>query len=140
MVEVTNQLAPLIKELGRVSTNQERLYNSNGGPPGFLQTARSEDKGTFKMIFETLEEHKEDIQPIKDFIRDHKAQEETRALDQDSLSKRLNVRLVILGIVIAALQLFAPSMQGCRKAASTLINPAAQSQLQPQVSTIPELR
>lgn len=78
MVEINSQLAPLLKELGRVSTNQERLYNSNGGPPGFLQTARTEDKGTFKMIFNTLEEHKNEIEPLKKWMENHEVLEEDR--------------------------------------------------------------
>jgi hypothetical protein len=86
------------------------------------------------MIFNILDEHKTDIQPIKDFIKKHEVQEQDRADDQSNLSKRLNVRLVVLGIVIAALQLVAPSMQGCRRAANSFLNdpPAAHSQLQPQ--------
>ena len=138
MQEVTRQLGPLAERVGVLGNNIERLYNSNGGPPGYLQTARAEDKGRFDMIFAILEEHKEDIQPVKDFIKEHKTAEDTRSTDQNNLSKRLNVRLVILGLLIGALQLFAPSMQGCRRAATTLLEPPpAHSQLQPQDAGIP---
>jgi hypothetical protein len=138
MQEVTKQLGPLADRVSLLSNNIERLYNSNGGPPGFLQTARKEDDGRFQMIFDILDEHKQDIQPIKDFIRDRRSQDETRAEDQDKLSKKLNVRLVVLGLVIGALQLFGPSIQGCRKAASSLLDPPAHSQLE-QHAIIPPL-
>lgn len=133
MQEVTKQLGPLTDRVSLLSNNIERLYNSNGGPPGYLQTARQEDKGRFEMIFNILDEHKRDIQPIKDFINTHRVQEQDRADDQTKLSKRLNVRLVILGLVIGALQLFGPSIQGCRRAANAMFDqPAVHSQLQPQ--------
>jgi hypothetical protein len=43
-------------------------------------------------------------------------------------------------VIIAALQLFAPSMQGCRKTASSIIDPSAHSQLAPQDAGIPNTR
>ena len=135
MQEVTRQLGPLAERVDKLGNNIERLYNSNGGPPGYLQTARQEDKGRFEMIFNILDEHKRDIQPIKDFINTHRVQEQDRADDQTKLSKRLNVRLVILGLVIGSLQLFGPSIQGCRRATNAILDPpAAHSQLQPQTS------
>lgn len=134
MQEVQRQIGPLAEQVAKIGNNVERLYNSNGGPPGYLQTARSEDKGRFEMIFNILDEHKDAIQPIKDFIKKHEVQEQDRADDQDRLSRKLNVRLVVLGVVIAAFQLVTPSMQGCRRAANSFLNdpPAAHSQLQPQ--------
>ncbi len=133
MQEVTKQLGPLTERVSLLSNNIERLYNSNGGPPGFLQTARKEDDGRFEMIFAILDEHKDAMKPVQEFVQRHEIEEKDRAKGQDQLSKRLNVRLVVLGVVIAALQLVAPSMQGCRRAAQTLLSvPAEHSQLQPQ--------
>ena len=133
MQEVQRQIGPLAEQVAKIGNNVERLYNSNGGPPGYLQTARSEDKGRFEMIFNILDEHKDAIQPIKDFIKKHEVQEQDRADDQEKLSKRLNVRLVVLGLVIATLQFIAPSMQGCKRAANAILDPpVTHSQLQPQ--------
>ena len=78
MQEVQRQIGPLAEQVAKIGNNVERLYNSNGGPPGYLQTARSEDKGRFEMIFNILDEHKADIQPIKDFMRDHEIREKDR--------------------------------------------------------------
>ena len=52
MSEVDRQLGPLESKIGTLSNSIERLYNSNGGPPGFLQTARKEDENRFDTIFE----------------------------------------------------------------------------------------
>ena len=59
MQEVQRQIGPLAEQVAKIGNNVERLYNSNGGPPGYLQTARSEDKGRFEMIFNILDEHKD---------------------------------------------------------------------------------
>jgi ribosomal protein S17E len=75
MQEVTRQLGPLADRVGLLSNNIERLYNSNGGPPGFLQTTSKEQEGRFKMIFNILDEHMEEIRPIKDFITSHEVRE-----------------------------------------------------------------
>lgn len=134
MVEVTNQLAPLLKELGRVSSNQERLYNSNGGPPGFLQTAREEDKGTFKMIFETLDEHKEDIQPIKGFMRDH----EIREKDRDRRFDRRMAKWMLFFALMGALFLVFDHRDAILR--SLISVPVTHSQLNPQSAIIPNTR
>lgn len=139
MQEVTRQLGPLAEQVGRLSNNVERLYNTNGGPPGYLQTARAEDNGRFQMIFSILEEHKEDIQPIKDFIRNHQNEAALRLSDRESLSKKFDRRLAVYMVILTAIAIFSPHLQGCRKAAVSIIDPPGHSQLQPQVSTIPPL-
>ena len=70
MQEVARQLGPLAERVGLLSNNIERLYNSNGGPPGFLQTTSKEQEGRFKMIFNILDEHMDEIRPIKDYIKE----------------------------------------------------------------------
>ncbi len=139
MVEVTRQLGPLAEQVGKLSNNVERLYNSNGGPPGYLQTARAEDNQRFTRIFETLDEHKDAIQPLKDFISKHETAAQTREEDHEKLSKRLNTRLAIFTVIILAAQSFGPSLQGCKRIAQTLMAPDAHSQLQ-QNAIIPNTR
>src|ERR1035437_8225916 len=70
MQEVTRQLGPLADRVGLLSNNIERLYNSNGDPPGFLQTTSKEQEGRFKMISNILDEHMDEIRPIKDYIKE----------------------------------------------------------------------
>lgn len=58
--EVEVQLAPIVKE--QEKTRQWRLglwSNGSGGPPGYLETARAEDKEHFTEIFKTLKELKD---------------------------------------------------------------------------------
>lgn len=78
MAEVTRQLGPLEAKIDHTRFAVERLFNSNGGPPGYLQTARKEDNDRFEMIFKILQEHKDDISPVKEFIRDHEVIEKMR--------------------------------------------------------------
>ena len=75
MQEVTTQLVPLAKQVGILGNNFERLFNTNGGPEGFLQTEGKKTDGRFKMVFNVLEEHKDDLGPIKDFIKAHEVRE-----------------------------------------------------------------
>ncbi len=89
MAKVNNQVAPLKTTVERLSGNLDRLYNTNGGPPGFLQTARkedermrAEDQKTFAKVFDTLKEHKDDMKPLKDYIRAQEIREEQRERDR----------------------------------------------------------
>lgn len=55
--EVQVQLAPIIKEQEKTRTWRLGLWsNGSGGPPGYLETARAEDKEHFTEIFKTLHE------------------------------------------------------------------------------------
>ena len=104
MQEVQRQIGPLAEQVAKIGNNVERLYNSNGGPPGYLQTARSEDKGRFEMIFNILDEHKADIQPINDFMRDH----EIREKDRD---RRFDRRMAKWMLLFAALGTIVPDLR-----------------------------
>ena len=64
MAEVTRQLGPLEDKIDRATNSIERLFNSNGGPPGYLQTARAEDNKRFETVFKILEEHKLSMRPL----------------------------------------------------------------------------
>lgn len=100
MAEVIRQLKPLEDKVDRAHYAIERLFNTNGGPEGYLQSARREDKGTFNMIFEILNEHKADIQPIKDFIRDHQTLDKNR----DSRIKRyIALGMLAIGLMELAM-------------------------------------
>ena len=78
MAEVTRQLAPLEAKVDRTHYAVERLFNTNGGPEGYLQAARREDNNRFQQIFSILEEHKTDIQPLKSFLELHEDREKQR--------------------------------------------------------------
>lgn len=137
MQEVTRQLGPLTERVGTLSNNLERLYNSNGGPPGYLQTARAEDNGKFEMIFAMLKEHKDEIEPIKEFITTNTAQAAQRHQDDKKLERRFNTRLVVLGLILTIISIVSGNIQGCKRAANAL---TSTSELDKQNATIPELR
>ena len=133
MQEVHRQLGPLADRVAKIANHIERLYNSNGGPPGFLQTARKEDQGRFDMIFNILDEHKSDIQPIKDFMRDH----EIREKDRDRRFDRRMAKWMLLFAALGTLFLIFDHRDIIGR--SLLAVPVAHSQLAPQDagSTIP---
>ncbi len=120
MQEVTRQLGPLTERVGTLSNNLERLYNSNGGPPGYLQTARAEDTRRFEEIFKILKEHKDAIEPIKNLVNLNSGLERQRKEDDKRLERKFNTRLSILGVLLAFLMLITSNLQGCRKAAAAL--------------------
>ncbi len=120
MQEVTRQLGPLTERVGTLSNNLERLYNSNGGPPGYLQTARAEDNGRFEMIFAMLKEHKDEIQPVKDFIKSHTAKDEQRHQDDRKIERKFNTRLVVFGLILTVISIVSGNLQGCRRVANAL--------------------
>ena len=95
MAEVSRQLGPLEDKIDRTSNSMERLFNSNGGPPGYLQTARAEDKRTFEMVFNTLEVHRKDMEPLKAFVQEQKIREKER-------DRKQNLWLGALGALISA--------------------------------------
>lgn len=78
MQEVTRQLGPLAERVGVISNNFERLFNTNGGPKGFLQTEGQKTDDRFKMVFNILEEHKRDLEPLKKALNEHLIREEQR--------------------------------------------------------------
>jgi len=142
-VEVAKQIGPLAQQVVQLSNHLERLYNSNGGPPGFLQTARKEDDGRFEMIFAILDEHKDDIKPIKDFIQEHEAREEQAEKDKGELNRKLNVKLVIGGLLLSLVTFLNGNLSGCKGAARSLLtpdaNPAHSQNNAPQDVQIPPL-
>ena len=154
MAEVARQIGPLAQQVNTLGNNIERLYNSNGGPPGFLQQARREDDarfenekkvndGRFDMIFDMLKEFKESIRPLKKFMDDHTAMEAQKAKDIAALEKKSNVRLAILALVFSAISIISANMQGCKSAAHSFLNPpqGEHSALQlPQDSKLPNTR
>lgn len=122
MAEVAKQIGPLAQQVSTLGNTIERLYNSNGGPPGFLQTARDVDNGRFDMIFSMFQEFKDDIKPLKKFMSDHISKEEQRADDLSDHNRRMNVKLVVLGLVFSAVSILSANMQGCRNAAHSFFS------------------
>lgn len=104
MEEVQTQLGPLKQAVELQGRNLDRLFNTNGGPEGFLQSARREDNtrfenerqkadGRFDMIFAMLKEFKNDVRPLKQFMSDHIAAEKQKTLDEGLREAALATRV-----------------------------------------------
>lgn len=134
MEKIALQIGPLEKRVEKFDSTLQRLFNTNGGPEGFLQSARREDNvrfdneknindGRFDMIFNMLQEFKDAIKPVTTFIASSQSKEEQKNEDIKSLEKRSTTRLVILGLVFSAISIISANMQGCRNAAHSFFSP-----------------
>ena len=86
MEEVHSQLTPLKLTVERLDRTLRSLYsNGSGGPPGYLELARAEDKRTFSELFEKVE----GIRPIEDFITRHEAYDKQREADRKAHAEAL---------------------------------------------------
>jgi hypothetical protein len=112
-MEVQNQLHPLRTAVEKQGATLRSIYsNGSGGPPGFLENARREDKDTFDRIFERLD----CLRPLEDFVTSYKATETQREKDRiqrdqeiaakvDASSKRMDKRVALAGLAVAILAL-----------------------------------
>lgn len=131
MEEVQNQLGPLKQAVDKQGMTLRSLYsNGSGGPPGYLETAREVDNGRFKELFEMLNDFKCDLQPLKQFMNDHLATEKQIDLDKKELNRKLNVKLIIVSVVIAAISMLSANMASCKGAARSFLSD--RSQITPQ--------
>lgn len=148
MVEVQNQLRPLIEKIDSHGKTLRSLYaNGSGGPPGYLETARKEDLQVQKRLFEGLESIEAALKksidglvnrivPIEHFIIEH----EVRDAEQRRRFKRYIAIWTIVLMIFAALV----TLYDHRNAiAHSLMDaaPSTHSQLTaPQDAGIPPLR
>ena len=147
MQEVTRQLGPLEAKIDRASNGIERLFNSNGGPPGYLQTARKQDNERFDMIFKIFDEIKADLMPLKNFMRDHMAAEKQK--EKDDLAKEVALaakvqdserrfkRWLAMATLFLGLLTFVMNLHGCGNQLKAMISVADN---QTQSTQIPPLR
>lgn len=146
MAEVTRQLAPLEAKIDRTHFAVERLYNTNGGPEGYLQAARREDNGRFEMLFNIFDEIKNDLQPLKDFMRDHIAMEKQK--EKDDLAKEIALaakvadserrfkRWLALATFFLATLTFVMNLHGCGTQLKSVLNVSDNR----EQSTLPQAR
>ena len=114
--EVLKMIKPLETELNRLGNLLVRLFNTNGGPPGFLQTARAEDKEKIDALLEGQERIVERMDGVEDYVEKQKiVRADREQVDEarekklkDALEKadrKLNTRIAFAGVVIAVLAL-----------------------------------
>ncbi len=122
MTEVQNHLRPLVEKVDRQGNILRSLYaNGSGGPPGYLEMARAEDKEQDKRLFgridevvERLEQFAERIDTVDKFITDHNAREDQRDVDRiteaqavsdklENAEKKANRRMTFWMLILAIL-------------------------------------
>ncbi len=124
VAEVQNRLGPLVEKVDRQGNILRSLYaNGSGGPPGYLEMARAEDKEQDKRLFgridevvKRLEHFAERLDTVDEFITDHNAREDQRDNDRieeaqavaeklDEAEKRSNRRMTFWMLILAILML-----------------------------------
>lgn len=106
MAEVQNQLNPLkqtVDQLGRVMRS---LYsNGSGGPPGYLEKARDEDKEWKNTMFQSIRALVDRIDHVDDFVLEQKTVRTEREKYDTKRDRRLDTRIALGGVLIALLAL-----------------------------------
>jgi hypothetical protein len=149
VVEVQNQLKPLVEMVNRQDKTLRSLYaNGSGGPPGYLEMARAEDKQQAARLFSKIDSVAHRIDKVEDFMNDHRTREEQREEDKvrdaqaiaDRVAeseRRSNRRMTIWMLVLAALMAIFGIWDHKKQIVHSLVSdqPAAHSQLvQPQTA------
>ena len=131
MVEVQSQLKPLKDAVDSQKLILRSLYsNGSGGPPGYLEKARDEDKEWKNQMFEKLDDFISRLDKVEDFILEH------NVLEKDN-GRRLNLKLVFIGLVLSAISIISANMASCRSVAKSLLTDEQHPQT--QNATIPPL-
>jgi hypothetical protein len=152
VAEVQNQLKPLIDTIDRHGKTLRSLYaNGSGGPPGYLEMARAEDKDVQNRIFIKLDKVMDRLDAVEGFIDKHNTREDQReqdrkieaesiALKLEESEKRSNRRITIWMLALAILMALFGLWDHKEAIAHSLLAPTTHSQLVPQNAGIPELR
>lgn len=153
MAEIQDRLGPLVSTVEAQGRTLRSLYaNGSGGPPGYLEMARAEDKEAQSRISRKLDKVAERMEFVEDFITKHNAREDQRDQDRkveaanvaeklEQAEKRSNKRIALLGLILAMLMaMFAvyDHRDGIRR---SLLEPqiGAHSENMPQNAHIPPL-
>jgi hypothetical protein len=154
--EVQKQIAPLAATVTVMDKTLRSLYsNGSGGPPGFLETARAEDKRSLHALNEKISELKQikegeldRLDKVEDAL---KADKDSRAAAAQLLAEQAKThdkafkrRLGWATFVLAILQilniLWDHRAEIKRSLGVAPPNPVVQSFQQPEHATIPPLR
>ena len=90
MIEVNSQLTPLKTTVDRLDRTVRSLYsNGSGGPPGYLETARAEDKEKHETLMAVVQEHGDQLTKIADFVKTHNDRDREEQARQKKREERL---------------------------------------------------
>ena len=150
-MEIQNQLKPLVETVTRQGQVIRSLYsNGSGGPPGYLETARAEDKERIGRLFVKIDKVAERLDVVDSFIGKHNAREEQRDKDrvEDAANLALTVKAsdmrfrryiaawgLIITLLTALMQLWGhwPAIKHSLLAPDVIVRTSA-----PQISTVPK--
>ena len=120
--EVQNQLLPLRQAVESQGRTLRSLYsNGSGGPPGYLEKARDEDKDWKNQMFAKLDGFLSRLDKVEDFVVAHNAMEEQLLEDKKELNRRLNIKLVVGGLILSIVSLVSGNMRACKDTARSYL-------------------
>lgn len=123
MEEVQNRIGPLQTAVESQGRTLRSLYsNGSGGPPGYLEKAREEDKDWKNQMFDKLDDFLARLDKVEDFIVAHNATEAQIVVDRKELNKKLNIKLIVVSLVISAISLLSANMSSCKHAAQSFLS------------------
>ena len=90
MEQIQNRLGPLVEKVDKQGNILRSLYaNGSGGPPGYLEMARAEDKKvqeqdrrTQDILLRKIDEIVHRVDQFDDFVVEHNAREDQRDKDR----------------------------------------------------------
>lgn len=141
MEEVQNHIGPLRIAVESQGRTLRSLYsNGSGGPPGYLEKARDEDKEWKNEMFLKLDEFLKRLGQVERFVVIHQATEAQIVIDRKELNRKLNIKLIIVGLVISVVSILSANISSCKNAAKSFLADPNHSTLSlPQNSqTMPE--
>jgi hypothetical protein len=110
--EVHSQLKPIADRVDKIALNQRSLYrNGSGGPPGYLEIARAEDKEWKDELLKVVDKHTDQLAVMSDFVNTHNQrdrEQQERQLKREQLIRRWSPRLWKIGAF-----LMMSGMSGC---------------------------
>jgi hypothetical protein len=146
--EVQKQIAPLASTVGRMDKRLRSLYRNGtdpGGPPGFLETARQEDKEKISELLDHQREQITRLEKVENALNNAELVRQTQATSVadkvDASEKKFKKRLGWATLTLAILQIINilwDHRAGIIKSLSVVpSNPVVQStQIIPQNATI----
>ena len=106
MEEVQTQLGPLKASVESQGRTLRSLYsNGSGGPPGYLENARAEDKDWKDRVFRKLDALIHRADKVDDFILEQKTIRTEREEGDKARSAKQTTWFTLLGLVVAVLAL-----------------------------------
>jgi len=134
MEEVQNHIGPLRLAVESQGRTLRSLYsNGSGGPPGYLENAREEDKQWKNQMFGKLDAFMDRLEKVEAFVIAHDATEAQIVVDRKELNRKLNWKLAVVSLVISIISILSANISSCKHVAQTFLSDQ-HSQNTPQLS------